>query len=83
MNCQMDDVAWWSRALSYTEVQALQSGAVPAPTVMVFPPAIVSQPASVPNAYVGDNDTFAVPSNRHVSPHLPVVLHQLRRDHGD
>jgi hypothetical protein len=55
----MDDVAWWNRALSYTEVQALQSGAVPAPTVIV-PPAIGTQPASLPNAYVGDTGTFTV-----------------------
>lgn len=59
MNCQMDDVAWWNRALSYTEVQALQSAAVPGPTVIV-PPAIGTQPASLPNAYVGDTDTFTV-----------------------
>ena len=59
VNCQMDDVAWWNRALSYTEVQALQTHSVPAPTALV-PPAIGTQPASQTNAYVGDTDTFTV-----------------------
>ena len=59
VNCQMDDVAWWNRALSYTEVQMLQTNSVPPPTVIV-PPAIGTQPASLPNAYVGDTDTFTV-----------------------
>jgi hypothetical protein len=59
VNCQMDDVAWWNRALSYSEVQALQANTVPPQTVMVAP-VIGTQPASLPNAYVGDTDTFAV-----------------------
>ena len=58
-NCQMDDVAWWNRALSYTEVHMLQTNTVPAPTALV-PPAIGTQPASLTNAYVGDTDTFTV-----------------------
>jgi len=59
VNCQMDDVAWWNRALSYTEVQALQANTVP-PLTVLAPPVIGIQPASLTNAYVGDTDTFAV-----------------------
>jgi hypothetical protein len=59
VNCQMDDVVWWNRALSYTEVQMLQTNSVPLPTVIV-PPAIGTQPASLTNAFVGDTDTFTL-----------------------
>jgi hypothetical protein len=59
LSCQMDEVAWWNRALSFTEVQMLQTNRVPLPTV-ISPPVIGSQPASVTNAYVGDTETFNV-----------------------
>jgi len=57
LTCEMDDVAWWDRALSYTEVQMLQTNPVPAPTFLT-PPAI-SGLTSITNAYVGDTETFS------------------------
>jgi hypothetical protein len=59
LNCEMDDVAWWNRPLSYTEVQMLQTSPVPGPTVLT-PPVIGVPPASLSNAYVGDTVTFNV-----------------------
>ena len=59
MACSVDEVAWWNRALSYSEVQALQGAAVPAQTVLVAP-VIGTQPSALPNAYVGDTNSFSV-----------------------
>ncbi|HEY3864314.1 MAG TPA: LamG-like jellyroll fold domain-containing protein [Verrucomicrobiae bacterium] len=52
--CEMDDVAWWDRALSYTEVQQLQTNAVPAPSVITSPSYAAEPPALLTNQYVGD-----------------------------
>jgi hypothetical protein len=57
LTCEMDDVAWWARALSYTEVQMLQTNSVPTPTLLT--PPMITGLNSIPNAYVGDTDTFS------------------------
>jgi hypothetical protein len=57
LTCEMDDVAWWNRGLSYTEVQELQANSVPLPTSLTAP-SFATEPASLTNAYVGDTINF-------------------------
>ena len=60
LDCQMDDVAWWGRALSYSEVQYLQTNPVPPPSVLTAPSiTILPWPTSFTNAFVGDSDTIS------------------------
>ena len=59
----IDEVAVWTRRLSYTEIQNLQTGTLPPPK-QLLPPAIVSLSSVPPDltngVYVGDTVTFTV-----------------------
>ena len=56
---QVDDLAWWERRLSYTEILMLQTNSVPTPTVFVAS-GINQQPVSLTNAFAGDTVNFTV-----------------------
>jgi hypothetical protein len=57
----IDEVATWSRVLTWTEIQQIHTNGVPIPTETLIPPTILSQPKDRTNSvFPGDNVIFSV-----------------------
>lgn len=60
----IDEVATWSRALTWTEIQQIRTNGVPIPGSVILAPTITSQPQDRTNGvFVGDTIIFSVGMN--------------------
>jgi hypothetical protein len=60
----IDEVATWSRVLSWTEIQQVKTNGVPIPQNVVLAPIITTQPLQrTNNVFVGDTVSFSVAVN--------------------
>jgi hypothetical protein len=74
----IDEVATWSRVLSWTEIQQVRTNGVPVPTGVIAP-TIATQPADRTNGvFVGDTVNFAV-----LAVGTEPLIYQWRRNGAD